>query len=42
MLTDLKCSVPLLLLKTSGWDSVDRLEMFITIATAEDIRVGQC
>ena len=37
MLTDLKCSVPLLLLKT-GWDSVDRLELFSTTATAEDIR----
>ena len=42
VLTDLKCSVPLLLLKTSGWDSVDRLELFSTTATAEDIRVGQC
>ena len=41
VLTDLKCSVPLLLLKT-GWDSVDRLELFSTTATAEDIRVGQC
>ena len=33
-MTDLNCSVPLLLLKTSGWDSVDRLEMLDAIASA--------
>ena len=42
VLTDLKCSVPLLLLKTSRWDSADRLEMFSTTATAEDISMRQC